>query len=163
MSTLKSIVEFLNKIMKFLIYFVIVFTMGVVTVSVFMRILFHSPISGIVDIVSMLSGLTVAFALSITEKNEKHVRVDFVREYFPPAISTVVYALINALMLGILGLILWRFVLYAQSTYLIGSQTWIMFLPHWPVVLSLAIGILAFLITALYNVLNSILHWKEAN
>ncbi len=141
---------------------IIFLTMATVTYSVIARILFKTPLPGLTDMVSMANGLTVAFALSVAQYKDKHVRVDFVREYMPKAISQKVYVIINALMLMVLAFISYRFALYAMSTLKSGSQTWIMAIPYWPVVTTICLGLIVFWLTVLYRYISTIMSWKEA-
>ena len=79
MDIYKRIVDLLTTVTLTLASLVLFSTMAVVSVSVLGRVLFRSPIGGLTDIISMLNALAVAFAVSVTEKKRKHIKVDFVR------------------------------------------------------------------------------------
>lgn len=162
MNRLEKIVFMLTKITGTLANVIIFSTMAVVSLSVFMRVFFNSPIPGLTDIVSMLNALTVAFAISIAEKHRKHIRVDFVREYLPPRIGKAIYFFMNGLAIVVISVVSYRFFLYGFSAYRHGNATWIMNIPHWPVIVCLFLGLIIFLLTAICNLLSDLSNWKEA-
>jgi TRAP-type C4-dicarboxylate transport system permease small subunit len=108
----------------------------------------------------MFNALAVAFAMSVTEKLRKHIRVDFVREFLPEKIGKVIYTFMMILASLTLAVITWRFFLYIFSTYTHASRTWIMAIPHWPVVICLFFGLLSYLFVMIYNIIDSLQHWQ---
>lgn len=163
MDRYEKIVSILTKITGVAACVVLFATMAVVSLSVLMRIFFNSPIAGLTDIVSLLNALAVAFAISVAERRRKHIRVNFVREYLPPRIGKTIYFFMSLLAMLVIVVISWRFFLYIFSTLQHGSATWIMDLPHWPVVLCLFIGLIIFLITMVYNFLATISNRKSSD
>ncbi|MDR1603405.1 MAG: TRAP transporter small permease [Gracilibacteraceae bacterium] len=161
MKTFRSVVRWLNGIMEKLAYVFIVFGMFIVTLSVVMRILFRHPIPGLTDIVSLTTGLIVAFSLTVTENNRKHLQVDFVREYFPPRLANAVFIIMHGLAVLFVGLVGSRFVGHFAKVFTRGDQTMMMGIPFWPVSLSLLIGLTVYLITMIINRLLVILTRKE--
>lgn len=162
MKRLQKIVSILTKITGIMANIVIFLTMAVVSLSVLMRILFNTPIPGLTDIVSMLNALAVAFAISIAEKHRKHIRVDFVREYLPPMMGKAIFFFMNSLAIVVICAVAYRFLLYGFSAYSHGNATWIMNIPHWPVIACLFVGLIIFLLTAISNLLSDFSNWKEA-
>ena len=162
MNRLERIALILTKITGTMANIVIFSTMAVVSLSVLMRIFFNTPIPGLTDIVSMLNALAVAFAISIAEKHRKHIRVDFVRQYLPPRIGKAIYFSMNGLALVVISVVAYRFLLYSLTAHKYGNATWIMNIPHWPVIVCLTLGLVIFLITAISNLLSDYCNWKEA-
>jgi TRAP-type C4-dicarboxylate transport system permease small subunit len=161
MKNLRSAVAWLNGVMEKLAYVFIAFGMLIVTISVVMRILFRHPIPGLTDIVSLTTGLIVAFSLTVTENNKKHLQVDFVREYFPPRLANVIFIIMHGLAVLLVGLVASRFVGHFTKVFARGDQSMMMGIPFWPVSLSLLIGLTVYLITMIINRLTVILAWKE--
>ncbi len=163
MDKYEKVVDILTKFTGTAANIFLFITMAVVSLSVFMRIFLSNPIAGLTDIVSMLNALTVAFAVSVAERKNRHIRVDFVREYLPAKIGRAIHIFMSALALIVLCVITWRFFLYTFSTFSHGSATWIMNIPHWPVVLCLVIGLVIFLITFIFNFLMVLTNRKSKN
>lgn len=158
MDRFERIVDTLNKITLTAANAVLFLTMAVVCASVLMRIFFRAPIAGLTDIVSMLNALAVAFAISVTERSNKHIRVDFVCEYLPPRVGKAIYSFMSILAMLVLLMIAWRFFLYIPSTYKHGGATWIIGIPFWPIVVCIFAGLVIFLLTAVFNFLKSIMN-----
>lgn len=162
MNGFERIVGILTKITGVAANIVLFLTMAVVATSVLMRVFFKAPIAGLTDIVSVFNALAVAFAISVAERRNKHIRVDFVREYLPPRVGRFIYFFMSVLSLLVISVISWRFFLYILSTYEHGSATWIMSIPFWPVVVCLFVGLIVFLLTATLNFLKNITGMKDA-
>ena len=156
----EKIVDILTRITGTAARAVLFMTMAVVSLSVIMRIVFSSPIAGLTDIVSVFNALAVAFAVSVAERRNKHIRVDFVREYLPEKLGRAIWLLMNTLAIIVLCGIAWRFYLYIATNYIYGSATWIMTIPFWPVVLCIFLGMVVFVMTAILNFLKTLRGWK---
>ncbi len=70
------------------------------------------------------------------------------------------------LVLGVLALITllivaYRFVLYGISCKELGTVSWTMYLPYYPVCFMLVIGCLFYCLTSLYYFLEEISSWKK--
>jgi len=153
MNKYERIIDILTKITGIAANVVLFSTMMVVAISVLMRIFL---------IVSMLNALAVAFAVSVTEKQRKHIRIDFVRQYLPSHIAKFIFVVVNSLAILVISVVTWRFFLYIFSAYGHGNATWIMKIPHWPVILCLFLGLVIFLLTAICNLLSDLNSWKGA-
>ncbi|KUO66971.1 MAG: hypothetical protein APF84_17415 [Gracilibacter sp. BRH_c7a] len=162
MNKYERIIDILTKITGIAANVVLFSTMMVVAISVLMRIFLNAPIPGLTDIVSMLNALAVAFAVSVTEKQRKHIRIDFVRQYLPSHIAKFIFVVVNSLAILVISVVTWRFFLYIFSAYGHGNATWIMKIPHWPVILCLFLGLVIFLLTAICNLLSDLNSWKGA-
>jgi TRAP-type C4-dicarboxylate transport system permease small subunit len=161
LEKLKKIVYKLDDILGGVSSVFIFANMVVVTISVAMRILLHSPISGLTDIVGFLSALNAAFALGYTEKEKGFIQVDFVREFFPRSLQRVILSLISCISIVALGIITVQFFRYGLSTYANSNVTWVMFLPYYPIAFGCFLGMLFYTITSLLHFVLDIHAWKE--
>lgn len=160
MNSFKGIIHKLTEMTEVLANAVIFLTMAIVSLSILMRVFLKSPLAGLTDYVSMLNALTVAFAVSVTERMDKHIRVDFVREFLPPRIGKGIYVLTRVMMLAVYTLVSYRFLLYFISALRHGNKTWIAGLLHWPVLFCLFIGLSIFLLTAIINLVSALSNWE---
>ena len=128
--------------------------MMVVVAHVVGRVFFKSPIFGLVDIVGFAFGLSCVFAFCVTEKNNGHVKLDFLMEKLPPAGKKILHTILSVLYLATIAIIAFQFYRYTASTFNNKTVTWIVRLPYYPVVFLTAVGFTFYFLTALVNCLS---------
>ena len=142
--------------------FILIFAeMFLIAVSVLMRVLFKSPISGLTDYVEVLTGSIIAFALCVTESKSKHIEVAFIREFAPKPVSRTLYVFTNIFAVVFVGVAVWRFFLRFLSDFSTGNKSMTVGFPYWPIDLILAIGCLFFLIVMIYNRIATVQSWQR--
>ena len=139
----------------------IVVNMLIVTTSILMRILFRSPIAGLVDIVGMISGVIIALTIAYTEKENGHISADFIVAYFPKIVQKISFIIVSLLSNALLAILGWRLFIYAQKAYETGSASWVINIPFFPVAFLCSLGMFLFFLTTLVKCIDRILHWEE--
>lgn len=162
METLKKVVHKVDNLAAYGSCFLIVSNMLVVTYSVFMRMVFDNPISGLTDIVGFVSAAAAALAFGYTEKEHGFMQVDFVKEYFPKSIQIVLHFVLGIIAVAVLAVLTYRFLVYGISCYNQGTMTWVAFLPYWPICILLVVGCAIFTLTTVYHFFEELIRLKEA-
>jgi len=139
----------------------IVFNMIIITISILMRVLFRSPIAGLTDIVGMVSGVIIALTIGFTEKENGHISADFIVGYFPKIVQKISYIIVSLLSNALLVILGWRLFLYARRAYEIGTASWVISIPVYPVAFICSLGMFLFFLTTLVKSIDRILHWEE--
>ena len=161
MDTFKKIVGKIDDFAAYGSCFLIFVNMAVVTISVILRMAFGKPISGLTDIVGFISAGAAALSFGYTEKEHGFMQVDFVKEYLPKSVQHVLHILLGILSIGVLGLVTYRFVVYGITCYNLGTVSWVVFLPYWPICILLVIGCGIYTLTTIYHFILEIEKWKE--
>ena len=139
----------------------IVFNMVIVTVSIMMRVLFRSPILGLVDIVGLVSGCIVALTIAFTEKENGHVSASFIIAYFPKNVQIISHIIVSLLSNALLALLGWRLFIYARQAYIRGTASGTVDIPLYPFAFICSLGMFLFFLTFLVKSINRILHCEE--
>lgn len=161
MKTFKKVITTINTASGYLSCVLIFFNMAVITYNVIMRMAFNKPISGLVDIVSLVSAAAAAAALGYTEMQKGFIQVDFVKEYFPKSIQHFLHVILGIISIATLGFLAVRFYIYGINCLNLGTATMTMRLAYWPVCFLLMLGCLTYALTSLYYFLEEIISWKE--
>lgn len=159
MLKFKKFVSKLDEVFVYIGCFFIFANVAISFISIMMRVLFRSPIAGLVDIVSILSVLITAFCVAYADLQNAHISVDFIVEYFPQKIQKGVYAVVGAISAIMIGVLAWSFFRYAATTYASGTGTWTFYIPYYPITFVCGIGFTAFLLTATYKYLDRLINW----
>ncbi|MBN1459246.1 MAG: TRAP transporter small permease [Armatimonadetes bacterium] len=94
--------------------------MVVTVINVFLRIP-SSPITGTVEISSMLFAIVVAFGIGFTTVKRQHVEVDLITRHLPKRVQSILGVVIGILGLGLWIVLTWRSYLFAVEQYSIGE------------------------------------------
>jgi TRAP-type C4-dicarboxylate transport system permease small subunit len=107
--------------------------MALIFLDVILRTLFNKPILGSYEVVQMAMGLIVFFALSFAQKEKSLVRVDFIINYYPEKLRTVIWAigdLISTVVAWALAICCFAYAAGTLSEN--GSMTSVLMLPYYP-------------------------------
>jgi len=161
MKTLKKVITSINTISGYLSCALIFFNMIIITYNVIMRMAFNKPISGLVDIVSLVSASAAATSLGYTEMKKGFIQVDFVKEYFPKSIQHVLHVILGIISVLVIGFLAVRFGFYGMNCLNLGTATMTMRLVYWPVCFLLMLGCISYALTSLYAIFEEVFSWKE--
>lgn len=139
----------------------IVLNMLIVAASIVMRFVFKSPIAGLTDITGFVSALIIALTLAYTDIDNGHISVDFIMEHFPKTVQKFVYIIIGLANMAMLAVLSWQLFLYAKSTYISKTASWVIDIPFYPIVFACGLGLFMFFLTALVKYVDKIKNWEE--
>jgi len=113
----------------------------VTVVNIGLRIV-ATPYNGTFEIVGMLSVLVNGLALAEAQRRRSHIAVDIVMNRAPVRVQLVVGAVVTTIGVVMFGLLAHQLVAYGLNLRDKGSVTESLRLPHWPLSLALAAGVL---------------------
>lgn len=156
MSRIKNWVERLSLIMDIMAAIAVMLTMLVIVANIIMRSVFHSPLTGIMDYVMILTAVTIALALAACAVQNGHIAVDLVIDRFPVRVRNIIDTLTS-----LTSLVFWTlaavFMLdYANNMAVTGTLFPTTQLPFAPVLVVIAAGIFALAVVILYRLLDNV-------
>lgn len=156
MSRIKNWVERLSRIMDIMAAIAVLLTMLVIVANIIMRSVLHSPLTGIMDYVMILTAVTIALALAACAVQNGHIAVDLVIDRFPVRVRNVIDTLTS-----LTSLVFWTlaavFMLdYANNMAVTGTLFPTTQLPFAPVLVVIAAGIFALAVVILYRLLDNV-------
>lgn len=131
-------------------------TMLLVVSNVFLRVIWRSPISGVIDYVNVLSALTIALALAYCALKNGHIMIDLVVEKWPTRAQAVVDSLISLLSLAFWAVATWYTVEYGitmMKTAVVMSTASI---PVYPVLYLISLGLFALSVELIHRTIQNI-------
>jgi TRAP-type C4-dicarboxylate transport system permease small subunit len=103
-----KILDKLSRWMGYLSAGAIMVLMLLVTANVCGRYFFNSPITGTPELACLLMIIVVFPALAWAALEGKHIKVDFIMEWFPQRVQVIVDSIILLVALGIFAVITWQ-------------------------------------------------------
>lgn len=102
--------------------------------------LFCSPLSGSIDLVSLLQVIAIAFAASMTLIVGHHIRAEFIILLFPEKVKIIVETVITFLSLALFSIIVWQSCSFGYSLQKSGQVSASIFLPIYLFVYGITLG-----------------------
>lgn len=111
----------------------LIFMMLVVTVHVIGRNLFHAPIYGGLELISLSGVFLISFALGYTQLQKSHVIVEVLTSKMPPALAKVSAIFVMVINLITVTMLIWGgFDFFWEAVVKRGSYTLVLHLPSAP-------------------------------
>lgn len=157
MSKIEKIIEFVTKLLNSIASFVLISVMVIVCINVIGRGFWEKPLKGTVEIVSLLGGIIIAWAISYTQMIKGHIRIDLFMERFPPKVQYIIDSIMYLLSLGLFTIISWQTILFARSLNETGELSEVLKWPISPFAYIVGIGCIALSLVLFIDFLKSIL------
>lgn len=157
--TMQKFSEILEKATRFCDYlagFCLAATMLLIVTNILLRVIWRSPISGVIDFVNVLSALTVALALAYCAVKNGHIMIDLVVEKLPTRAQAVVDSLISLLSLAFWAVATWYTVEYGVTMMKTAVVMSTASIPVYPVLYLIALGLLALCMELLHLTIQNI-------
>lgn len=148
----------IQMIARFLAFFSIVSTAGMMLISVvdvIMRKVFNSPIVGASELVTMLNVGTI-LALGTGCLAGENISVDFVMNRFSQKVQHIVQILIHLVTVVVLALFIWRGWYYAIDSRAKNYVFSLLKVPQWPFILVIVLGFAGGLLATVWLELHEI-------
>lgn len=97
--------------------------------------LFHSPILGTVDVISLLGAVVIFFAWAYTEVQKGHISIGLVVSRFPQRVQAIIDSITGFLCVGICALLAWQTGVHGMRLWHTGETTATIELSYFPLVL----------------------------
>lgn len=131
-------------------------TMLLIVTNILLRVLWHSPITGTIDYVNVLSALTIALALAYCAVKNGHIMIDLVIEKWPPRAQAVIDSITSLLSLGFWSVATWYTVEYGSTMAQTGVVLSTVPIPMYLILYLIALGLLALSVELLHRTIQNI-------
>jgi TRAP-type C4-dicarboxylate transport system permease small subunit len=154
-------VDGMQKAMKAVGAFCLLFMALVTGADIFGRAAFNSPIFGSEEIVSLLAVTAVALALPYAHVMQSHISVEIFIRRFSRRTRGVIHFIVNSVLLAFFSVVFWKLADYALATRASEVVTMNLEIPKYLVVSILAFGFLAFALTILAELMSTFMEEDE--
>ena len=127
-----------------------------IALSVVLRYIFHSPITGAVELTQFALVIVVFFGLAYCAIMKSNVSVSMVFDRLPPRSQAVIDSLITFIGLGFIILLTWQSALQTKTVLRTGHKSGVLGIPHYPFEFLLTIGCLALCLILVVEFLHSL-------
>ncbi len=125
--------------------------------DVILRYLFNKPISGSFELTEFMMVCIVGLGLAYCGVNRGHVGVELILERVSPKTRAIMNAITYGISLIFVALITWQLIKYIGTTYEAHLTSSVLLIPNFPFVAILSIGVIAFTLVFLVQVIEFIL------
>jgi TRAP-type C4-dicarboxylate transport system permease small subunit len=119
------------------------------------RMLKH-PVVGTYDLVGLLNGVVVAFAMAYTYAIKGHVSVELLTLRLPPRVQAVLGAFVSLMSLFFFAILIWQIVAYGTGVLRSGEASMTVGIPLYPFVYGIALGLVPLCLLILMDFIKSI-------
>ncbi len=129
--------------------------------DVTLRYLFNRPITSSYELTEFMLAVLIAFGLAYTAVRKGHISIDFLTSRFSPRVQAFLSAISSLMGIGLLSLITWQSIVYAESLRVSGSTTMVLHLPIYPIVWVVVVGSAIFCLVLIVDLLNHLAELVE--
>jgi TRAP-type C4-dicarboxylate transport system permease small subunit len=119
------------------------------------RMLKH-PVVGTYDLVGLLNGMVVAFAMAYTYAIKGHVAVELLTLRLPPRVQAVLGAFVSLMSLFFFAILIWQLVVYGTGVLRSGETSMTVGIPLFPFVYGIALGLIPLCLLIFIDFIKSI-------
>jgi TRAP-type C4-dicarboxylate transport system permease small subunit len=119
------------------------------------RMLKH-PVPGTYDLVGLLNGVLVAFAMAYTYGIKGHVAVELLTQWLPPRVQGVLGAIVSLMGLFFFVILIWQLAVYGAGVLRSGEVSMTVGIPIFPFVFGIAFGLIPLCLLILIDFFKSI-------
>jgi TRAP-type C4-dicarboxylate transport system permease small subunit len=112
-----------------------------ITADVIGRRVLRHPVVGTYDLVGLLNGVVVAFAMAYTYTVKGHVAVELLTQGLPPRAKGVLGALVSLMSLFFFVILIWQLVAYGTGVWQSGETSMTVGIPIFPFAYGIALGL----------------------
>lgn len=157
MSKLERIIEFITRWLNWLAAIAVIVVMLIVCANVIGRGFFAKPVKGTVEIVGLLGGVIIAWAISYTQIIKGHIRIDLLMERFPSRFQHIVDSVMYLMTFLLFCIISWQTIVFARAKSETGELSEVLKMPITPFAYVVAIGCIALTMVLLLDLVKSII------
>jgi TRAP-type C4-dicarboxylate transport system permease small subunit len=119
------------------------------------RMLKH-PVTGTYDLVGLLNGVIVAFAMAYTYSIKGHVAVELLTQGLRPRVKGVLGALVSLMSLFFFVILIWQLVVYGIGVWRSGEASMTVGIPIFPFAYGIALGLVPLCVLILIDFIKSV-------
>ena len=130
--------------------------MALVLVNIILRSIFKLPILGTVEIVGLLTATGLGLALSNCEMKNGNIAMDVLTEKFSKGVQRVIDIIIYIISLGFFGIVVWRIIIFANTSFINGRVTATVSIPIAPFIFILGFNVACLCAVLAYKLVNAL-------
>ncbi len=157
MSKIEKIVEVITRCLNWVAAAALIAVMVIVCANVIGRGFFERPVKGTVEVVALLGGIIIAWAISYTQMIKGHIRIDLFMERLPQKSQHIIDTIMYLLSIGLFSIISWQTILFARSLNETGELSEVLKWPISPFAYVVAIGCIALTVVLIIDFSKSII------
>jgi TRAP-type C4-dicarboxylate transport system permease small subunit len=127
-----------------------------ITADVIGRRMLRHPVVGTYDLVGLLNGVLVAFAMAYTYAVKGHVAVELLTQWLPRRVQGVLSALVSLMSLFFFAILIWQIVAYGTGVLHSGEASMTVGIPLFPFAYGIAFGLVPLCVLILIDFIKSI-------
>ena len=147
----EPVIRFLNRVGGLAL---VVMTL-LICADVIGRMLKH-PVVGTYDLVGLLNGVLVAFAMAYTYAIKGHVAVELLTQMLPPRVQGGLRVIVSLMGLFFFVILIWQLALYGLGVQRSGEASMTVGIPLFPFVYGIAFGLIPLCLLLLIDFIKSI-------
>ncbi|MEW6664005.1 MAG: TRAP transporter small permease [Thermodesulfobacteriota bacterium] len=117
---------------------------------------FRRPIVGSYDLVCLLSVVLIAFSLSYTHVQRRHICVDLIVMHLSPLAKAITSCVTTALGIVFFGLLSWQSCVLARRLWVVGEVSSTLHIPLYPLIYLIALAAAIMCILLLLDLLKTL-------
>jgi TRAP-type C4-dicarboxylate transport system permease small subunit len=117
------------------------------------RYFFNSPILGAHEVSQVMLAFVILLSWAYVHSKKGHVKVDLIVDRLPRRVGNVVDLLDSILVLGVLGLMVWRGYVFAMQARIAAVMLDIVFIPIYPFLLVVSVGAFFMLLEVIVQII----------
>lgn len=160
MGRIGKVIDAVTALLKVLGACCLVGMMGLTCVDVVGRYFGH-PVFGSVELVIFMAAMATALALPYTHAVRGHIGVEVLIRLFSVRTQGIVELCTNAVSFGLMGVISWQLLRYAQTMKASGQVSMNLELPEYLVIYAVAVCFIVFALVILRDMLESVLRMRR--
>lgn len=157
----KSKFEIVLSKVEFVLLFIagifVMISMLMVTLDVFLRAVFNSPLPGVYELVGFFFVVAVALGLPYAQAEKENISINIVTKYFPKNLQKIMAIIAYLLAIITVAILFWESSKRALISFQVKDYTMgLVQIPYWPAKTFLALGLFVLLIRFIidqYNLL----------
>jgi TRAP-type C4-dicarboxylate transport system permease small subunit len=136
---------------------IILFSIGFSALEILARIVFNYSFVGLVEIVEIGVVLILYASLAAVQLERGHVTVDLVTGKLKGRrAGAILDCIILVICISTSAMLLLLQVWYCSRSYMLNTQTTSLFLPTWPIILAVAVGVFLYVVRQIMQLVDSI-------
>jgi len=136
--------------------------MFLTALDVGLRYIFNRPLPGAFELVEYMMAIIIPFCIAYCAEQRGHVAVELILARFPKSIQGFVEALVTFVAMLFALIIAWQNILYIGEVYGSHLTSAVLLIPAYPFVIPVALGIGAFALMLLVQLVEIISKVKKA-
>lgn len=157
MTRLERVANFLNRWLNWVGAGALIAVMLLVCANIIGRAVPQlGPIKGTYDLVGLLGGIMLGFALGYTQLQKRNISVEILVSRLRPRTRAIIDGITLFISFTLFALIAWQHSVYATSIWQVGEVSETLRIPFFPLIYAVAFGCIALCLVLLVDFLKAL-------